>query len=351
MDFINDVQPRHPDLLLVPGFEYTTYWGHANAIGATQWVDFMIASTPSDTIEAGTDGILSQGAIMSINHPVLNLGNTCIGCAWMLMEQPERIGAVEIQNGQYSATGAAFYRQSTVFWESFLSRGLHVAPLGGSDDHSGGQDTGALSSPIGGPTTMVYARELSVAAIMEGVRAGHTVVKLQGPTDPMVELSAGTAIVGDTVHDRHVTLSVTITHGMGGTLQFVHNGMTQTTTVAVDADPFTTTLPVDAPPGTQEDRWRCQLLMNGKPSVVTGHLWVAATGDPIPQDAGAPTDASGMGDAGAMDAGNPGMDGGSGMHAGGACGCATVPAKSPAGLGALAMLGLLAVRRRRWPRH
>jgi hypothetical protein len=47
---------------------------------------------------------------------------------------------------------------------------------------------------------MVYATELSVPAILAGVRAGRTVVKLQGPDDPMVDLRAGdTAILGDTV--------------------------------------------------------------------------------------------------------------------------------------------------------
>jgi MYXO-CTERM domain-containing protein len=338
LDLVGAAQARHPALLFVPGIEVTTYSGHANAIGATRWVDFRVGSAdPVVTIDAITAAVAAQSAVFSINHPVLNLGDVCIGCSWSLSEPAGRVGAVEIQNGQYSVTGSLFYARSVRFWEAYLARGEHVAPLGGSDDHSAGRDHGSLSSPIGGPTTMVYATELSVPAILAGVRAGRTVVKLQGPDDPMVELRAGdSAMIGDTVRARHATLRATVTHGMGSTLSFVHNGAA-TDPVTVSADPFTATLEVDAPPGAADDRWRCELAVGDRPRVVTGHIWVAATGEAPPPDAGAPPLAV---DAG-MDAGaavTPAPNDG--------CGCRSAPAPSGAGLGwMLAALGLV-IRRR-----
>ncbi|MDB4929337.1 MAG: uncharacterized protein JWM10_1821, partial [Myxococcaceae bacterium] len=182
LDLVPAAQSRHPGLLFVPGIEVTTYSGHANAIGATRWVDFRVGSAdPTVTIAGITDAIAAQGALFAINHPVLNLGDVCIGCAWSLEDPPGRAAAIELQNGQYSVTGTLFYARAVRFWEAYLARGEHVAPIGGSDDHRAGRDTGSLSSPIGGPTTMVYATELSVPAIVAGVRAGRTVVKLQGP--------------------------------------------------------------------------------------------------------------------------------------------------------------------------
>lgn len=286
LDLVGAAQARHPDILYVPGIEVTTYAGHANAIGATRWVDFR-AGSPDAGVPIGeiTDAVSSQNALFAINHPVLDLGDTCIGCAWSLREGPGRVAAIEIQNGQYSVTGLLFYPQAMRFWESYLERGEHVAPIGGSDDHSAGQDHGMFSSPTGGPTTMVYATELSAPAIVAGVRAGRTVVKLQGPGDPMVDLRAGDAMLGDTVRTRRVTLRATVTQGMGSELAFVRNGEARAP-VTVSADPFTTTLDVDAPPGSADDRWRCELTVGGRPRVVTGHVWVAATGDPIPVDAG-----------------------------------------------------------------
>jgi hypothetical protein len=159
-DFIVDAQARHRSVLLVPGTEFTTYGGHGNAIGATEWVDFTASTGPMTSARAAVDAITAQGALFAINHPTLDLGDLCIGCAWSLDVQPERIAAVEIQNGRYSVTGPLFYRTALAFWDGLLSRGLHVAPIGGSDDHRAGEGTGMFDSPIGGATTMVYASEL-----------------------------------------------------------------------------------------------------------------------------------------------------------------------------------------------
>ena len=335
LDYIDDSQSRHPDLLLLPGFEFTTYAGHANAIGATQWVDFTAGTGPGVTIQPALDAIDALGAVFAINHPVLDLGDQCIGCAWTLDVPHDRVSGIEIQNGAYSQTGALFYRRAMMFWDSYLVSGHHVAPLGGSDDHSGAIAMGQFFSPIGGPTTMVYATELSAAAIIAGVAAGRTVVKLEGPGDPMVELNAGSAMIGDTVNARHVTLRATVTHGMGASLRFVHNGLSQSI-IAVDADPFMTTLDVDAPPGTADDRWRCELSVNGSPRVVTGHVWIAATGDPIPVDAGNTADVA----TAPMDAGNP-------TRTNSGCGCRTLPTTKSSSLGALALVALMCWSRRR----
>lgn len=38
--------------------------------------------------------------------------------------------------------------------------------------------------PIGDPTTMVFAEDLPVQAILASIASSRTVVKLQGPVDP-----------------------------------------------------------------------------------------------------------------------------------------------------------------------
>ena len=163
------VQSRHPEVLLLPGIEVTTYAGHANAIGAAAFVDFRVMSPPLEvsggTIVAETE---AAGGLLAINHPVLELGDLCIGCAWNLDLPPLAVDAVEIQNGAYSVTGLLFYRQALGFWDGLLSRGSRAAAIGGSDDHRAGVDLGGTESPIGSPTTMVWADSLSVAAILEG---------------------------------------------------------------------------------------------------------------------------------------------------------------------------------------
>lgn len=311
LDLIADVQARHPSLLLLPGIEITTYDGHANALGVTEWVDFRVRSGLSVTAESIADAVDAQGGLFTVNHPALRLGNACLGCAWDLELAPRRIAAVEVQNGAYSTTGIFFFMPSMRFWDSLLATGAHVAAIGGSDDHRAGRDLSATQSPTGSPTTMVYARELSVAAILEGVRAGRTVVKLEGPEDPMVELFAGDALVGDTVDGDaagRVTLRARITGATAGNVRFFRNGSPSGESVPVDADPFEISLEVEAPSGDEDDRWRVHLDLGGRPVAITSHVWVRATGLP-PVDAGVPTDA------------------GPDEEAGG-CGCASAPQAS-----------------------
>ncbi len=325
LDFVRDAQGRHPELLFVPGIEVTTYWGHANAIGATEWIDFRAQSGLEAGVESMLASVEAQGAAFSINHPVLDLGTQCLGCAWSLEVDPHRVSAVELQNGAYSVTGTIFYARAVRFWEQLLASGAHVAAIGGSDDHRAGTGTDMFASPIGSPTTMVYADELSAEAIVRAVREGRTVVKLEGPDDPMVELSAGALGIGDTVTERSAELSARVTGGAGASLALVRNGRV-VETVEVDADPFDLTRTIEAPGGEADDRWRAQLEVDGRPRVVTSHLFVRATGEPI-ADAGARA------------------DGGPSATPSG-CGCRAAPSSAR---GWLCAALALALRRRRAP--
>jgi hypothetical protein len=272
LSLMNDAQSRHPDLLLVPGVEFTTYAGHGNGIGATEWVSHRIGE-PGITIDGAIDAFHAQNAIFSINHAALDLGSLCIGCAWEHDVAPEDIDAIEIGTGAWSRAGSVFTPLVIALWEDMLDTGAHIAPIGGSDDHQGGTGTGGLDSPIGSPTTMVFAEELTADAIVEGVRRGRTVVKLEGPDDPMVELFAGDARLGDTVEGPRATFTARVENGAGSRLRFVVNGE-PVQTFDVDADPFEVALDVDAPYGTREGRVRAELLVAGALRVVTHHIFM-----------------------------------------------------------------------------
>ena len=321
VSLIADAQARHPELLLMPGVEYTTYRGHANGIGVTTYVSHLLG-VDGFTIEDAIAAIHDQGALFSINHPVLDLGDRCIGCAWDHDVSPSEIDAVEIETGGYRQTGHLFTRDAIAFWDGLLEGGAHIAAIGGSDDHRAGTGTGTFDSPIGDPVTMVYAEELSVAGIVEGVRRGRTVVRLQGPDDPTLVLRAGEAMLGDTVDATRVTLRAEVEGGVGTSVRFVRNGM-PLDAVPVDADPFELALEVDAPYGDAEDRWRAELVEGRDLRVVTSHVYVSPQEGTPPPDAGT---------------GEPEPEGG--------CGC-RVTSRGSAPMWALALALALSLRRRR----
>lgn len=281
LDYFVDAQARHPHTLLIPGIEFTTYAGHANAIGATHWVDHKIGQ-PGVTIEGAADRILAQGALFSINHPALDLGNVCIGCAWKHPLLPGKVSAIEIQTGAYGTTGFIFLNDVLKFWEALLATGAHVPAVGGSDDHRAGVDEGQFGSTIGQPVTLVWAKELSVAALLDGIKNGRTVVKLQDIHDPMLELSSEVVPRGDAIRARSTFLRARVT-GMPEetTVRFVKNGV-PLGEIVVTTDPFDAELAVVAP-ATGEDRYRAEVLVKAKPRTIASHVFVSL--DPAGPDA------------------------------------------------------------------
>ncbi len=264
LDFMNDAQSRAGAFLLIPGVEFTTYAGHANGIGATQFVDHKF--DPGETaIAAAVDKFHTQGALFALNHPALDLGDACIGCAWKHDLASYKIDAVEVVT---AGSASLFYANASATWEKIVGdRGVPVAAIGGSDDHQAGQDIGAFGAPIGVPCTMVYANELSVAAILEGVRSARTVVKVNGCKDPMVELAAEPE-----VGEGFARVNAVVTGGAGKEAQFVVDGVALDR-IPIDADPFTVSTPVTGAVG-EAHRYRVEVYDQLNLLTVTSHVFV-----------------------------------------------------------------------------
>lgn len=271
---IGAAQPEHPELLFVPGVEFTTYAGHGLGFGATQFVDHRIG-WQGRTLQEALDELSAQAALFSINHPALNLGDACIGCAWEHETPPiGSLHGVEIETGGWRQAGRLFAFDAIALWEQLQDEGHHLAPLGGSDDHQAGQGN---SSPIGDPTTMIFAEGLSVAALRQGILDSRTVVKLQGPDDPMIVLDTDVPRLGDTVAAPTVTFTATVTGGVGAWFRFVKGGLGVEQPVEIREDPqaFTLTLTPGGGPG---DRVRAEVQVDegGElvPRTLTGYVWM-----------------------------------------------------------------------------
>lgn len=273
---------RHPGLLFIPGSELTTYGGHANLFGARGYVDHRIGMDGHTLNDALSEANAAR-ALVSINHPALDLGDMCIGCAWAHEDTDyDLVHAVEIATGGWAEAGFLFTLDAMGFWDSRCDRGAHLAAVGGSDDHRAGQDLGLFQSPVGSPTTMVFANALSEAAILEGIRNSRTVVKLQGPDDPMIELNAEPAPEGDTVYATRATFKARVTKGEGLTLLFLEDGFSmEGATFEITSDPFEAKLEVDVVSGR---RYRAEVWDEERPYTVTSNLWVERR-EPEPEPA------------------------------------------------------------------
>jgi len=285
---IGRYQPLHPGKLVIRSAEIITYHGHAMNHGSARYVDhrtgpvYELAPNGGVTLLRGVtppsvlfEAILDAGGVAQLNHVTTCPSNSaycrriCRGCPWDYSSQQTQYGdvaAIEVQSGA-TFKYENFTKSAIAFWDAALAEGAHVAAVGSSDSHNAGVAADALDSPIGTATTVVYATSLSEQGILDGVRAGHTYVKLFGNDGPDLRLDAigdqgGSGIMGDTIQDRSATLAATASNITDASkqnfLKLFRNGM------------LVETVPIGAPGGVHEfraetpGRYRVQLERDRK---------------------------------------------------------------------------------------
>jgi len=223
MDAMRELQGYFDRVLLIPGREITTFRGHANVFGPVDFIDFRLGSKSVPDFGALADEVERVSGLISINHPMLPTGENCMGCGWTVGDTDfRRIRAVEIVNGDRL--------EGIAFWESLLNRGLRVTAVGGSDNHDAGK---ALDQPgsVGYPETVVRAQNLTQDAILEGIRAGHVFLDLEGSKNRLLECTAtaGTrrAEMGDALEagrGETIHLTVRVANADGSSLAVIQDG-------------------------------------------------------------------------------------------------------------------------------
>lgn len=221
-----ELQPYFDRLLFIPGREITTFQGHANLFGTTRFLDYRVGTAAVPDMNTVAREAQRLGAIISINHPNAPSGELCLGCGWK--PQPpvdlHLFSAIEAVNG-----GAMRGPYSGVsYWEEQLQRGFRITGIGGSDNHHGDWPVSHPDS-VGSPTTVIYARALSVSAILDGIRAGHVFIDLTGSRNRMLEMKAyiagqPIAIMGDALAapaGARVALTVRVAGCAGSTLKIL----------------------------------------------------------------------------------------------------------------------------------
>jgi hypothetical protein len=247
---IGRYQPQYPNNLVIPSAEVITYHGHLANQNAGGWVDYRTgpvllrgASGALTTLRGKTpprkvfDAIHRLGGFTVVNHPRIYPPATpaleafCRGCYWNYTDAQtgfRSLDAIEVMNVAQAFDPAAtetpnpFTAPAIAYWQHALATGAHIAAVGGSDTHNAGRTKGVTDAPLGTPTTVVYADELSADGIQRGVQAGHTFVKALGSGGPDLRLTARAtsstapaAIMGDSVTGRKVVLTAEVLHAQG----------------------------------------------------------------------------------------------------------------------------------------
>jgi len=206
-DAMRELQPYFDKVLLIPAREITTFWGHFNVFGTTQFIDYRAVNHDGLDINAILHDVLSKGAIASINHADAPSGEMCMGCGWT----PSTPVDMSLFTGVEVINGGGMMLSSADLWDKEIAAGHRLTAIGGSDNHNAltpADQPGA----IGRPTTVVEADELSVSAILNGIRRGRVFIDLTSSHDKLLDLDA-------TIGSRHAQMGEDLTASNGMSIQ------------------------------------------------------------------------------------------------------------------------------------
>lgn len=157
------------DVLFIPGQEWGGP-GHANMGGIrtgnlANWMD------PSDVRRSWRLARL-QGAVQSLNHygQDMDYWDPTLAAAPDLLDA---LDVLEVWNSLWPFNRDV-NEASLALWDRLLSEGRRIGLVGGSDTHY-------VNLTLGMPTTVVWAQNLSVLAILDGLRRGRSYVTQSDP--------------------------------------------------------------------------------------------------------------------------------------------------------------------------
>jgi hypothetical protein len=233
-----------------PGQELTTFRGHALALGPDRWLDWR-AGLDGRTIDDVARDVRTAGGVMVVAHPDAPPDPICTGCRWTHADfDPALADAVEVWGGLWD--GPEERNQGCLdLWRKWLNLGHRLAATGATDAHRHEDWQGAV------PLTYVSARDLSLDAVLEALRAGRTYVS-SGPSIDVrvIEDGGRVASVGDTARGAR-SIEASCAGAPGAELRIVVGGETRSRarlrgdgTARAEADP--------------KDRWCCAELWDDR---------------------------------------------------------------------------------------
>jgi hypothetical protein len=201
--------PRIPGVTMIPGVEWTHFQGHANFVGIDHPYDEPFFTNNIEETRSRFESARRRGALIIINHPFEEI------CPFQFDYNALPFDCIEVWNGPMRESNL----RAIGLWQQLLSAGKKIPISGGSDYH---RDTPFIF--LGGPSMGVYAESAGTSDILAAIKQGHAFITF-APNGPAVEISAGEAMMGDSVSWNDVkTMNIHVSGLVTGDLLRVVTG-------------------------------------------------------------------------------------------------------------------------------
>ncbi len=133
---------RETGITVIPGMEWTTFYGHMVTVGLRRFVDWRQADIRG--VGAGAAEVRRHGGAAGMAHPFRLGSPICTGCYWEFeVDNWQDLDYVEVWSGTFAPIKAD-NRRAFAFWTDRLNEGVRIAATSGRDWH----EQSATDEPI-----------------------------------------------------------------------------------------------------------------------------------------------------------------------------------------------------------
>lgn len=178
-NIVTAIWPKDTDVLVIPGCELTTEFGHCNYWGVTK--EILNITDAEKMLKPATIAQLieeNEGeGILSINHSFLHPWE------WQVDIPIRLITAYEIINDPTNPDNDGATKKALAYWTKLWNSGWKITGVGGSDSHmlpTEHYPDANQPSIMGDPSTFVHVKELTEENVLDGIKKGATIVSRVG---------------------------------------------------------------------------------------------------------------------------------------------------------------------------
>ena len=173
---------------IVPGFEWTTFYGHMVAMGVESYVDWR-GKGPGD-IHRGIDEIHRAGGLAGIAHPYRMGSPMCTGCYWEFeLEDWSSADYLEVWSENFPALNPV-NKRAFERWTRLLDQGHRITAVSGRDWHGSGNEREHIAVTYLGINNLECMRSFSSyrESVLAALKSGSACITM----GPLLKLSVKT---------------------------------------------------------------------------------------------------------------------------------------------------------------
>ncbi|MGB9681635.1 MAG: CehA/McbA family metallohydrolase [bacterium] len=203
---------RNEKFPLLPGIEFTTFWGHFTAFNTTRYIEWDKINPQKGIVEVSKE-VHSQGGLFCVAHPFTIGDPVCTGCRCIMDIDWRYVDALEVWAGTFSQRRHE-NTECLKLWRNLLNSGYRIVGLGSTDIHS----LGDIHPDV--PITYVLVEELTLSNLLDSIKRGRVYVT----RGPEVGFSIGNAQIGDTIKTSNLPINLNYSISIESDLKVIYNG-------------------------------------------------------------------------------------------------------------------------------